>query len=285
MSSDPHLGIYSLARLEQRGITRQHLRNLVSDGELIRIRRGWFREPQALPDAVAAVALGGVLTATSGAEHQGLWVLKDEKVHVLVPRHASRLDLDRASAIAGKPVCVHWAKTAIVRETPVADALQIVTDAQHCQSRAIAVALADSALNQRLIRMEMVERAVPSLAPWCDAGSQSGTESILRVALKQRGIRARPQVPIDGVGRVDLVVGERLVIECDSAKHHDGYQSKRDYERDQELLRQGYLVLRLTYQQVVYDLDRVVELVLGVVRVRRHYWRLKAGAAGTFLAL
>lgn len=91
------------------------------------------------------------------------------------------------------------------------------------------------------------------------------------------------QVWIDGVGYVDLLVGDRLVIECDSAAFHEGYQSERDYERDQQLLRLGYLVLRLKYQHVLHEWDRIEELVLDVVRARRHRWR--AGRQGTVLAL
>ncbi|HWU32901.1 MAG TPA: DUF559 domain-containing protein [Marmoricola sp.] len=236
-------------------------------------------------DAVAAVALGGVLTATSGAPHHTLWTLADDKLHVQVARHASRFPIDRAAAISGKKVCIHWAKARISRETPVADPLQIVIDADHCQPRLNSVAIADSALNQGLIGFDELEVALPALAAWCDPASQSGTESMARVCLRRRGIKARTQVQIDRVGSVDLVVGERLVIECDSAKHHDGYQSERDYDRDQELMRQGYLVLRLKYRHVVYEWDRIEQLVLGIVRARRHLWRVGTEVKGTFLAL
>jgi very-short-patch-repair endonuclease len=60
-------------------------------------------------------------------------------------------------------------------------------------------------------------------------------------------------VRIRGVGRVDLVIGDRLVIECDSREFHDKADSyAADRARDLELLRQGYREIRLTYAQVVY---------------------------------
>ena len=101
------------------------MRVAVSDGRLTRIRPGWFHDEYAHRDAVDAVRVGGILTATSCSPHHGMWTLGDERLHVLVPRNASRLS-DRS--IGARPVCVHWAKTSISRSTPVADPLQAVAD-------------------------------------------------------------------------------------------------------------------------------------------------------------
>lgn len=261
------------------------LRHALAEGTLRRIKRGWFHSADAVPDAIAAVSVGGLLTATSGSRHHGLWTLVDDRLHVLVSRNASRLHLDPADTVAERRVCLHWARGRISREVPVADPLQIVVDSYHCQSRDTAVALADSALNQGQLTVEVLQSALPRLARWCDPASQSGTESIVRVGLHRRGIKARSQVRIEGVGYVDLLVGDRLVVECDSAAFHDGYQSERDYERDQELLRRGYLVLRLKYRHVIYEWDRVEALVLDIVQSRRHRWRRRDGVQGSVLAL
>ena len=131
----------------------------------------------------------------------------------------------------------------------------------------------------------MVESAIPRIAGWCDAASQSGTETIARVGLRSRGIGVRSQVWIEGVGHVDLLVGDRLVVECDSAEFHDGYRSPNDYLRTQELIRRGYIVLRLTYRDVVHDWPRAEALILEIVRARRHEWRAASGARGTVLGL
>jgi very-short-patch-repair endonuclease len=282
---DPYLGIYSSQRLAGLGMSPRDLRRAVADGRLTRIRRGWFAAAGAVPDAVTAVRVGGILTATSAARPLGLWALSDDRVHVLVPRNASRLHLDRAELGIDRGVCVHWAKVRISREVPVADPLQVVVDSDHCQPRVTAVALADSALNRGLLAMEVLEVSLPRLAPWCDPASQSGTESIVRVQLRRHGVKVRTQARIRGVGCVDLLVGDRLVIECDSVAYHDGYQSERDYERDQQLLAQGYLVLRLKYSHVIHEWSRVEALVLEVVRARRHWWRTGSGVAGSALAL
>lgn len=276
---DPYLGIYSLERLRALGLTTSGVRRKVGEGKLTRIRSGWFAAPDAPLDAVAAVRVGGILTATSGSRHHGLWTLSDGRLHVLVARNASRVRTNAGDGGGPLGVCLHWAKGAISRAVPVADPLQIVVDAHHCQPRATVVALADSALNQGQLRIEILETALPRLASWCDPASQSGTESMVRIGLRRRGIRARSQVAISGVGFVDLLVGDRLVIECDSAAFHEGYQSQRDYERDQELLRQGYLVLRLKYGHVVHEWQRIEALILELVRARRHRWRSKSAAS------
>lgn len=282
---DPYLGIYSLRRLRDGGLTTHGIRRALADGRLSRIRSGWFADRDAPADAITAVRVGGILTATSGSRHHGMWTLSDERIHVLVARNASRLALGPAGVRGPERICLHWAKGLISRECPVADPLQIVVDAHHCAPRHTAVALADSALNQGLLSVEVLETALPRLAGWCDPASQSGTESIVRIGLKRHGIAVRSQVRIAAVGYVDLLVGDRLVIECDSAAFHDGYQSERDYERDQELMRRGFLVLRLKYGQVINEWDRIEELVLSIVRARRHRWRRGDDLPGSVRAL
>lgn len=93
----------------------------------------------------------------------------------------------------------------------------------------------------------------------------------MRVRLRSLGIRVRPQFRRNGVGWVDLLVGDRLVIECDSDKYHgtDAGQD-RDYDRDIELIDGDYLVLRLRYRHVVYEWERVEAVIRGLVRRGRH---------------
>ncbi|MHA7985440.1 DUF559 domain-containing protein [Rathayibacter sp. CAU 1779] len=72
--------------------------------------------------------------------------------------------------------------------------------------------------------------------------------------------------------RVDLVIGDRLIIECDSAGYHDGYNSERDYDRDLRLLERGFLVVRLKYRHIMYDWARVEQIILALVRSGQHLW-------------
>src|SRR5665647_786535 len=64
------------------------------------------------------------------------------------------------------------------------------------------------------------------------------------------GYKVRPQVVIPGVGRVDLLVGESLIIECDSHAHHTGETNYRgDRRRDLSATADDYRVVRLTWEQ------------------------------------
>lgn len=49
----------------------------------------------------------------------------------------------------------------------------------------------------------------------------------MRLRLRRRKVELRTQVTIADVGRVDLLVGERLVIEVDSKEHHTGRSGTR----------------------------------------------------------
>lgn len=273
---EPPVGIFSLADLLAQGHTRHSITMAIESSRIERLRRGWYAAPGADPEARLAVEVGGILTASSASAHYGMWTPATRKLHVLVARNAGRLR-PLPNAGENQELCLHWAKGA-VHANAVASPLQIVTDAAHCLPFEEAVTIADSALNKKLITLAALSLVVPAIAQWCDPGSQSGTESLTRVRLRRRKIHARSQVWIDRVGLVDLLVGDRLVIECDSAAFHDGYQSTRDYDRDLELIASGYIVLRLRYRHVIFEWDRVEGIVMSIVRARRHLWRRGAGS-------
>lgn len=70
--------------------------------------------------------------------------------------------------------------------------------------------------------------------------------------------------------RVDLVCRRhRIVVEIDGPEHQASPKFGQDRHRDYELLVAGYLVLRLTNDEVAADLQRAVEKIRAVVRLRR----------------
>lgn len=104
-----------------------------------------------------------------------------------------------------------------------------------------------------------------------DAGSQSGLETIVRLLLRSHRVRLRTQVQIDGVGRVDLLIGDRLVVELDGFGFHVG-RFEQDRERDWELTQRGYLVVRVSYLMVMNHRARVAAGLLSLVRRGAHRW-------------
>jgi hypothetical protein len=77
--------------------------------------------------------------------------------------------------------------------------------------------------------------------------------------------------------RVDLLWREgRVVVELDGPDHRSDLKFAEDRHRDYELLVAGYLVLRITNDQIETDLQRAIEKIRAVVRFRRSDERLKA---------
>jgi very-short-patch-repair endonuclease len=91
------------------------------------------------------------------------------------------------------------------------------------------------------------------------------------LALRSRNLRVRPQVWIPGVGRVDLLIGDRLVLELDGREWHQDFE--RDRARDRALVARGYLVLRASYRQVLEDWPTIEAQIAEIVARRDHRWR------------
>jgi very-short-patch-repair endonuclease len=73
-----------------------------------------------------------------------------------------------------------------------------------------------------------------------------------------------------GTARVDLLcAAHRIVVELDGPEHRTEPKFGNDRHRDYELLTAGYLVLRLTNEQVAADLPLAVEKIRAVVQLRR----------------
>ncbi|WP_242511528.1 DUF559 domain-containing protein [Pengzhenrongella frigida] len=132
----------------------------------------------------------------------------------------------------------------------------------------------DSALAARRVTVDQIAahvrgplrvRALTALRQ-ADGRSQSLTETLARLALTRAGLSAEPAVRILGVGWVDLLVAGRIVVELDGFAYHSGRAEYReDRRRDRELVRQGYVVLRFTFEDVVRDPQIVVRAVLATL--------------------
>lgn len=94
--------------------------------------------------------------------------------------------------------------------------------------------------------------------------ADSGLESLVRLRLARLGIAMRSQVRIDGVGRVDFLVGDRIILEIDGRENHDGESLRhRDLRRDAEAARRGYVTLRFDYALVMHHWDVVLDAILA----------------------
>ena len=254
------------------------LRSLVECRAVTRIARGLY----ALPGTSAAVVLArrasGLLTCASAASVIGLPLLvQPAAVHLAISGHTAA---PRAGVIPRGSV-LHWESGLPARAqgrdlvAPVPIAL---LHALRCLPGREAIALVDAALNRRLInaselaglRPRAGKLAFDGLLRAVDGRSQSIPETFARIALCAAGFSLEPQVRIVGVGAVDLLVEELVVVELDGfAYHSDRAQFREDRRRDRALQLIGVPVLRFTYGDAVDDVERLVAEVGSLVRQLR----------------
>ncbi|ULE35529.1 endonuclease domain-containing protein [Mycobacterium sp. IDR2000157661] len=258
-------GVVSTAQLRTAGWSYSQIKTLAQGWRPL--RRGWYASPSAHPYVVRAVAAGGVLSCVSALRLCHVWV-PDSELHV---RYSARARRSRPGVRSCHPHRLDPPTLNAIDPIEIAAA-----SAANCLDREGLIIVLDSMLNKRILDMAEARSIVAAsrfarldLAEWCDPRSESGTETMIRLRLRAAGIRLKSQVKIPGVGRVDFLVGDRLIIEADSREHHlSKYQSDRT--RDRVAIGLGFLVIRLTYEDVVHRWDVVFADIRSVIRRRAH---------------
>lgn len=279
MAEPRAMDVMSRADLVAQGWTSRALTEAVKTGALVRARRGWYLAEAAPADLVSAVRVGGLLGCLSLLQELGVFVWRRPALHVHMHRGASRMRSPkkrraRLAPRARRTIVLHW--HALVDEpadgrVSVVDAL---VHAVRCQPARYAIASIDSALNKGLLTEEQlgdVFAALPAryrvLRPFVDGRAQSGPETLVRLMVRSLGCAVDLQVEFPDVGFVDLVVDGWLVIECDSKAFHSEWSAQlTDYRRDLALAQQGYCVLRLTAEDIMYSPEKVLAAIRGVTR-------------------
>lgn len=106
--------------------------------------------------------------------------------------------------------------------------------------------------------------------------ADSVLEVLANVHFARAGLRVRRHVLIPGVGEVDFLVEEIIVVETDGSTHFEPKAVKRDQRRNNRSLVGGYLVLRYYYNDVVHTPAAMVAEVQAVLEL----WRRGTFSAG-----
>ncbi|CAN5345615.1 hypothetical protein BH09ACT4_BH09ACT4_06780 [soil metagenome] len=259
------------AQLRASGLSQQAIADAVARGDLQHLRRGIYAVRHTAPNVVTAARLGGTVSCASALAAHGVWTMPSG-LHVRVPA-----DSLRATAAHVERVHRRGLSPGAVGIDPLLVALEI---AAGCLGDLALVVAIDSALHLGLVSMHHVEGLLLStgrgrrLLGRIDGRAESGIESIARVRLRARGIRLRTQVRIDGVGRVDILIGDRLVVELDGEQWHDRPSTfESDRVRDAALVVKGYLVLRYSYRRVMDGWPAVQAEILSIIRRDAHVRR------------
>jgi very-short-patch-repair endonuclease len=102
-------------------------------------------------------------------------------------------------------------------------------------------------------------------------GGVARTESVLRaIAIDVPGLRVEPQVWVDDIGSPDLLDrGRRLVIEADSFEFHGRRRAlTRDCERYKAFALSGWVVVRFSWEHVMFQPAYVHDVLAAVVDAR-----------------
>lgn len=271
-------GLAATHELYSRGWTKRALTIAVAEGVIIRVRQGWYTLPNTPEIQREGVRVGGRLGCISGARLLGLSVPASGHLHVTVDPHTARLRSSsdkqvRLASMKSPGVIVHWNDAGAAGTRFTVGVRECLRQMSLCQSPEWVVAAADSALRARFLTasewredVRSLPRRLRRLLSRVDARAESITESVTRFRLEQLGFEPRLQVTIRGVGRVDMLLGERLVIEVDGyAYHSDPEAFEADRRRDARLSARGYRVLRFSYRQVMQHWSEVRAAITAAV--------------------
>lgn len=269
-------GVARVARLLESGVSRYDIDEALAAGSLRRVRVGWVALPTADRMLIVAAREGAVLTCVTQARRLGVWVHEQSPGLHLGASPGSR---------GGKPkhARVHWSKPIVPRhpdalEDPIENVLAMIAA---CEPYEQALASWESALNKGLVSREQLaglswgpagRRLAREAWPFSDAG----LETYCRSRLRWLRIPLYFQIWIAG-HRVDLLIGERLVVQIDGGTHV-GAQRAEDIRHDAELKLMGYHVIRVGYHQIMDEWHVVQDLIMRAVAQSLHRSR-DAGAS------
>ncbi|MDR6904368.1 very-short-patch-repair endonuclease [Agromyces sp. 3263] len=264
-------GVARLADLRSAGAGREDIDRAVRAGSLTRLRRGWYGWAGISPALAAAVRHGGALGCISVLQEHGLWIL-GEHPHVHVAMRPNGQSLPHP----GCRCVLHW--NAVPRSGGRVSLRTALAQALGCIGAEEFFVALESAMRRRAIdglELAALRQDVPAdrrwlvdLARW---DADSGLESLLRLRLHALGMTLRSQVEIPGVGRVDFVLGDRLILEVDGRLNHEAPPKRhKDLIRDAVAAAHGFDTLRFDSALLVYDWPLVEAAILAKLELGLH---------------
>ena len=261
-------GVYPAQEL-RRHFGRAGFAKLIRDGNARRLRRGWYLIGDPPGETVRAVKRGGVLSCISALRRWDVWVPEHHDLHV-------RANNWGVQNLRG-PFCRRFG-----RPEPEYGAVDDVETALQYAARCLDdtgfIVACDSILNKKLMTRDQLEyqfrdapKRIGELLDRCDGRAESGPETVIRLFLRSLNVDFDIQVTITGVGIVDILVGDWLIIELDGWRFHgDREHFESDRVRDVDAHALGYTPLRFTYKQVMFQTAETTAKILDAIRAEVH---------------
>lgn len=259
-----------------RVVERGQLDRAVEAGHVVRDSRGLYALPEADQAVRVAARLGGVLSLTSAALRHG-WGVKTvpDRPHVTVSRGRDTRGLRTVAHVHRAELSAHEVIDGVTsQKRTLSDCLRMLPFDE-------ALCVADSALREsgcaRVLEQVAEEASGPGarqirrVAGEATAKAANAFESALRaIAVTVPGLHVEPQGTIqDGnfSARVDLV-DRRLwiALEADSFEWHGSRSAlASDCRRYNRMVIAGWLVLRFSYEEVMFHPAAVREVLVAAV--------------------
>jgi very-short-patch-repair endonuclease len=208
------------------------------------------------------------LTCLSAAPTYGLWTLNEAGAVHLSPSHKVT---PPGTLTHGR--CPHpphpW--------LPVAGLADVLIHALRCLPEVESLVMVQCAAQRGDITVEFLRRKLPgnrnararavldSVIPRAD----SILEVLANYHFRRAGLHLRMHVELPGVGEVDFLIEECLVVETDGSTHLEPRQVKKDRKRNNATVIGGRLGLRFGYDDVVNHPQRMVAEVTAVLELCR----------------
>ncbi|MFC5369439.1 hypothetical protein [Arcanobacterium bovis] len=217
-------GVLRRADLPDMGIaTESQLNKAIRNDTLTRIGYNWYAVDNADPAVVTAIRLGARIGCLSACKHYGIWVERDAGLHLEVSKSRPQpIRLDKfvksrhVSAVYGK---VYTHRVRRLSPYPICSFEEAIEHVLRCHNRETCFITLESAINQGIMLLSDARTALTNhgtkktaLSKYLSASSESGSESRVRLFFLLRKVKVEAQVHIEGVGRVDLLVGN--FVDC-----------------------------------------------------------------------
>lgn len=261
-------GAARTAALAKAGYSRTRLAKALEANQITRIRRGVY----SLPDEEGVLGLAlrhnARLTCLSAAPIYGLWALRDAELAHLSPGHKKTIP---GTLTHGR--LLHPVHPLL----PVAGLADVLIHALHCLPEIEALVMVQSPVQQGDVTLDFLRRKLPgnrnarakAVLDHVIPRADSLLEVLANYHFRRAGLHVRRHVQVPGVGEVDFLIEECLVVETDGTTHLEPKQVKKDRARNNATVIGGLLCLRFGYADVVHQPERMVAQVLAVLEQGR----------------
>lgn len=261
-------GVVRTAKLRRAGFPRSSIEKAVASGTIVRLRRGVYSLPRDAGALGIALQHNSLLTCVSAAPLYGLWTInKADKPHL-----SSGHKKTPPGALAhGR--CSHPRHAWL----PVAGLADVLIHALRCLPEVEALVMVQCAAQSGNVTVDFLRSKLPgnrnararAVLEYVIPRADSLLEVLANYHFRRAGLHVRRHVELPGVGEVDFLVEECLVVETDGATHLEPRQVKKDRNRNNATMAGGYLVLRFGYDDVVHQPGRMTKRVLEVLELSR----------------